>query len=70
MFSRAHATGRYLQSNSFQYLYFISLKYILILAVPGHALLWLTRLNGKERKEKAHISNMFNFTMNRHQDTA
>jgi hypothetical protein len=34
-----------------------------ILAVPGHALLWLTRLNGKERKEKAHISNMFNFTM-------
>jgi hypothetical protein len=31
--------------------------------VPGHALLWLTRLNGKERKEKAHMSNMFNFTM-------
>jgi hypothetical protein len=27
--------------------------------VPGHALLWLTRLNGKERKEKAHISNLF-----------
>jgi hypothetical protein len=24
-----------------------------LLAVPGHALLWLTRLNGKERKEKA-----------------
>jgi hypothetical protein len=24
--------------------------------MPGHALLWLTRLNGKERKEKAHTS--------------
>jgi hypothetical protein len=32
------------------------MKIYYILAVPGHALLWLTRLNGKERKEKAHGS--------------
>jgi hypothetical protein len=35
-----------------------------ILAVPGHALLWLIPANWKRTKRKeAHVSNMFNFPM-------
>jgi hypothetical protein len=34
------------------------------LAVPGHALLWLIAVKWKRKKrEEAHVSNMFNFTM-------
>jgi hypothetical protein len=35
-----------------------------LLAVPGHALLWLIPVTWKSKKrEEAHVSNMFNFPM-------
>jgi low temperature requirement protein LtrA len=36
----------------------------ILLAVPGHALLWLIPVKWKRKKrEEAHVSHMFNITM-------
>ena len=36
------------------------IRFYIALAVPGHALLWLTLVKWKRNKKKAHVSNMFN----------
>jgi hypothetical protein len=41
-----------------------TVPFYIILAVSGHALLWLIPVKWKRKKrEEAHVSHMFNFTM-------